>query len=362
MSRARLAVGRFRYPTQRTFLGVWFLMALACVADEQPSDREPFPAVEDTLTAEPFAFSTALARPNGIVVDGPRIWVSDYAGNPELHVFSAASGELIVSLGRRGDGSGEFRGNAGEFQTLPDDTGVVWVFAPAGQRVVRVDDDLPSTEWRAVALEIPPYVMRLVWIDAATAVGITSTEDPMFVAFDSLGTRIQATRGRFPGPEVAPVQERMKAGITAFGICPKPTGEGFIRYHHHFGRVDSFGRDAAAATLFDVPFPSEPIFDTDREGRPRFTPEQIHYVGCAIGDSHYYLVYSGLPIDLQHQGADAGSHIHIFDNDGRLYRVMHLDSPVSKIAVDESGGWLYGNSDEEGGVYRFRLPKDLTVN
>ena len=339
-------------------------LAAACGGDEAFTDGltiEYSTPIRDTLAAELLTTSTAIGIPIGIVPTGRRLWVQDFAGDPQLHVVDAATGEVLSSLGRRGEGAGEFGQSVWGMQVLPPDTMALWTFDIDGQRVIRVELGKEPSSWRTVPLVGSPSVWRLAWLDLNAIVGVHghSNEAERFSFFDSTGARTGTVPGKLLGGEEVSLAEKMQATLTGFGLCAHPGGEAFVQYYFAFGRIELFDREATDSALAEVPFPSEPIFMRRDGGDLRFRAYRYHYMDCAPADSRFYMLFVGRPYDSG-VAVESASHVHIFDWEGSLEKVLYLDTPMSAIGVDEEAGWLYGvgTSSVEGepGIFRFRLP------
>lgn len=334
----------------------------ACGGDRGPTDGLVirYSDVRDTLTGDLVVSSPAIGIPSRIVATNSLLWVSDYAGDPELHVVDAGNGEVLASLGRRGEAGGEFRGRISGMQVFPPDTTALWTFDPNGQRLIRVQFGVGSNEWTTIQLTGSPYIARVTWLDLNTIVGITGIEEARFSIFTSSGERVTSVPGVFLGSEEVPIDEKAQATVTGFDLCTRPDGTNVALYYRNFGRIELFDENLTDQTLVQVPFPSGPMFTPDEGGRMTFTKYRSHYLDCAAEENRFYMLYSGSPLDWDEAlfaTADAGHYVHVFDWDGRLQDVLYLATPMHGISVLEDVGWLYGVSFlDEGGVYRFRLP------
>jgi sugar lactone lactonase YvrE len=72
-------------------------------------------------------------------------------------------------------------------------------------------------------------------------------------------------------------------------------------------------------------------------------------------DTHLYALFSG-KLQGPQAGSGEGRYVHVFDLQGRLERVLDLGVDVNTIALDRSGGRMYGASMDDAVIYRFRLP------
>ena len=293
-------------------------LAAACGGDEAFTDGltiEYSTPIRDTLAAELLTTSTAIGIPIGIVPTGRRLWVQDFAGDPQLHVVDAATGEVLSSLGRRGEGAGEFGQSVWGMQVLPPDTMALWTFDIDGQRVIRVELGKEPSSWRTVPLVGSPSV----W-----APGLARSErhrrrprtQQRSGAVLLLRLHRRTHPGRFPGSywgaRRSPWRRRCRRPSPASDCAPTPVGEAFVQYYFAFGRIELFDREATDSALAEVPFPSEPIFMRRDGGDLRFRAYRYHYLDCAPADSRFYMLFVGRPYDSG-VAVESASHVHIFD-------------------------------------------------
>ena len=330
-------------------------LAIVCsgCGSEGPGSRRSNAVVVDSLRAELLARHPAIGLPTVIQPAKHLLWVADASGDPFLHLLDAVTGERIKSFGRSGEGPAEFVGPVWRIQVVTPDTAAVWVYDAGGDKFVWIDESAtlspasPTFKPRDVT-----YLWQAFWLDSLTIMNVTLSEDDHFLFFDRAGHRTETVPGALLGADSLPLAERQRA-TSASGICVHPDGFGFAQYYFAAGRLELYERDAGGPLLADVPYPSEPIF-ARVQGRIRFREERIHYVGCASSTDRLFLLYSGQPEEAE--TSSHGREIHLFDWEGRLVRVSHLDVFVGDLGIDEEGGWLYATSYLDAGVYRFRLP------
>ena len=99
------------------------------------------PFVGDTLQAQLLSRSPAVGAPGFIQPWNEYLMVSDWMGDPNLHVIDRSTGELLVSFGRIGGGPGEFANIIGGIQLPLHDTSAVWVFD--GRKLTRIEEPGP---------------------------------------------------------------------------------------------------------------------------------------------------------------------------------------------------------------------------
>ncbi|MCY4398280.1 MAG: BF3164 family lipoprotein [Gemmatimonadetes bacterium] len=287
---------------------------------------------------------------------GNRLFVGDAAGDPDLHILDAYGGDLIVSLGRRGEGPGEFAGPIVGLAVVRPDTMAVWVYD--GFKFMRVDESRTlNAETPTITPQEAPFLARATWLDSLTIVGVRRELEERFVFFDIAGERIATVPGALLGGDTIPMTERVRASIN-FALCARMEAPGFALAYWDAGRVELYDHKAGRPVVADVPYPSEPDFTRVR-GEMRFRMGRHHYTECSASNDYVYALYSGQTSLGQTTDADEVSHgqeVHVFDWEGQYVGKLHLDTPMFGLSVDEQAGWLYGTSLLDAGVYRFRLP------
>jgi hypothetical protein len=311
------------------------------------------------LTGEVLNDASTIGRLYGLVVSGDVLWVKEGAGEPYLHAIDAGSGAILESVGRDGRGPGEFDG--APFVLSADDlaSGAVWAFDFTQQRFTLVHpDSAPEERSEIVHLDGTPRVLKAVRLSGNGFLGVSGDSSARFVFFDSTGARVAQVPGSLLGESSAPQEERRKATISFFLLCPHPTA-GFVIAYGTAGRVELYNDSVQLTDLASVPFASDVRFARDeRTGRTRWVDDRSWYLDCAVTHDHVYTLFAGRAHkDFRRGEASIGRFVHEFAwDDGSLERTFQLDPPVSSIAIDPSGTMLYGASMETATIYRFRLP------
>ena len=131
------------------------------------------PPPVDTLEAELLSRHPAIGQPGIIQPWGRYILLSDWMGDPHLHVIDRSTGQLVVSFGRIGSGPGEFANLIAGIQVPSHDTSAAWVFD--ARRLIRIENPGPvSPGARTLDLTVVPQLLRAAWLDSVTIVGISS--------------------------------------------------------------------------------------------------------------------------------------------------------------------------------------------
>lgn len=325
----------------------------ACAAPDAPSAEVDVGV--DTLYAQLLNRHPAIGAPIVIQAVGDQLFVGDASGDPDLHILDIDDGSLVVSLGRRGEGPGEFGGPIDRIQVVRPDTTAIWVHDGLKFMLLDVSRTFGS-ETPTVAPQEAAFVVRAAWLDSLTIVGVRREPEERFVFFGATGEQMETVAGDLLGGDTIPMSERVNASIN-FALCPRPGGLGFALAYWDAGRVELYDREANGPVLAAVPHPSEPVFTRVR-GEVRFRAGRHNYTECSASRDHLYVLYSGQEM-LPESDADDASHgreVHVFNWEGRLVRTYQLDTPLFGLSVNEETGWLYGASLLDAGVYRFRLP------
>ena len=216
--------------------------------------------------------------------------VSDWIGNPNLHVLDRATGELIVSFGRIGRGPGEFPNVLTGIQRPPHDT-AIWVFDT--RRLTRIEKPgRIGGEATTVELTAIPLVLRAVWMDSTTILGVTwEPPERRFVFFDEAGNVIQTVPGDLLGHERVPVSERAEASAQ-FSLCSHPRGTRFALLYKRAAKIEIYDRRAKHVTDAQVPYVIDATFE-QVDDEFRFVQEWITYQSCWASSGLLYALYSG---------------------------------------------------------------------
>ena len=308
------------------------------------------------LEATEVSAAPIIGRPASLVWTGEVLWVRDAVGDPGLHLIEPGSGELMQSVGTRGDGPGEF--SSSPFGLLEDleEPGVLWAWDPGHQRLTRFEQrPLGEYELETVRLQGSPTVQRVVRVNAGRIIGVAGSDEARLALFAPDGRRERTVSYPLPGPENAPRRSRINAANQAIVLCSWP-GRGFVIAHTQFGRIEYYDQNGAFVRLADVPAASEPIFEPNDAGVPTFRWRKSHYIGCTASDLRLYALYAGRDMSTHWESHASGDAIHVFGWDGQLRGAYRLDRDVSSIEIDVDARLLYATSFVDAAIYRFLLP------
>ncbi len=326
------------------------------VAVDHSAIRQAVPEV-DSLEAELLSQPPAIGQPGFFQPWGEYLLVSDWLGDPNLHILDRTTGELIVSFGRIGRGPGEFPGMLAGVQRPSHDTSAVWVFD--GRRLTRIGTPGPiGTDAPAIELAIPS-VLRAAWLDSTAILGVTrEPPEERFVFLDEDGVVTRTVPGVLLGHEGIPLAQRVEASAR-FSLCVHPEGTGFALVYKRAAEVQIY--DHAARHMVDaaVPYPLDASFDRV-DGETVFVSKWLTYSSCWADAEFLYALFSGDDYATASRGTLGGEEVHVFEwGSGGLARILYLDARIFGFSVDPDSGWLYGGSLEDSGIYRFRLPSGI---
>jgi hypothetical protein len=303
--------------------------------------------------------------PVQIIVSGHRAWVLDRNAPPFLHVLDTASGQVLRSFGRRGQGPGEFV-DVLALSIADERTATIWATDARQSRVTMLSptsltagDPAPV---KTVSLTIPEgsFVQNNTYHYFPTTskfLGYTRTAKVGFVIVDTAGRNIGQVPIPLAGDSTIPISARTSAGFSSYP-CMRRDGRGFAMRYTFRGRLDLFDERAHLVRAAAVPFPSDDKFAIDtKTGKMAYIKTKYFYMDCTYSSRRLFALFGGQPIvtGLSNPQFD-GAIVHEFDLDGRFVRAFRLDRFVNAIGVDASGTILLAVSQATAGVIRFRLP------
>lgn len=337
-------------------------LSASCGQSSSPYlDHSQFEPV--SLQGEIFHVSPVVGRPAQLGSSGQRLWIADAARDPDLHMLDRASGDLLHSIGRKGQGPGDLASPA-QIHVVPgDSSGAIWAWDRGLRRLTRFDGQEPSLDPITVTVEFPagvPGPYRVAWLEPDLLVGIHPSEEARFSLFTASGQHVKTVPGTFLGPEQVRLSLRRNVTIGSFNACSWP-GRGFAIIYFLVGRIEFYDRDAQLVRLAHVPFPSEAFVEEDGEFVPARGRE--YYRDCVVHDDRLYAAFSGRR-ESAYEAPDsyAAEFVHLFDWAGALRRVYRLEPAVHNMEISAEGGALYGASLSDATIYRFTLPDDVETN
>jgi hypothetical protein len=326
----------------------WFAFAFAPRADVTagPAVLDGYPGEVPTLHGSVVHESDGLAMPTQVTVAGDKLVVVDRFAERPVHVLSARSGEVVKSLGREGEGPGEFK-VARFVDPDPVSEGAFWVYDAGLSRLTRVDladwDQEPSWEHRIVQLEASTTVLNPVWLDEERLLAAGLFLDGRLGRFDASG-KAHGVVGPLPvtreGVPSNVVQHAFR-GI----LKPRPDRALLALGTRHAATVEIFTAEGELVARASGPFSFQPVFQVAaRAGGPSMASGgdlRFGYVDIATTSDRIYALFSGRTRDGFPGRAVYAEYVHVFDWSGRYERAFRLDTEVAAIAVDDEAGRLF---------------------
>jgi hypothetical protein len=310
------------------------------------------PVVEvhvDTLPAD-SAYAYIL-RP---LVYGNLLWLHEVQSPPFLHVVDITTGKRLRSVGRKGGGPGEFAQVASIFKR-PGDDSTVWAWDYDALRLTGLpafDPVLRPAHIRTMQFTSPTIFLFPFGPDRF--IGRLNEHRPdslRFVIYDGKGRVERKIATRMPGTGVLPDSVLEEVANGTF-ICPRPDGSGFWVTYPYAGRIQRFDSLGAFVDSLRVPVPTvEFMAPGPKTGVVRMERRRGFYKGCAWSSTHLFAVFSG---EWDTDDAQAEKRfVHVFDRNGKLVRILHLDASIWGITVDAEGRHFYSTAMDV--ILRFEI-------
>ncbi len=308
--------------------------------------------VAETLSTDP-AYDR-LMRP---VLLGNHLWVADVNSAPFFHVIDTATGRLVASLGRAGQGPGEFKYITSFFKSHEGDT-TAWAWDSDMGRFTKVSFSILSSSGAAVEVLQPRAALQ--WTSPRGSNGFLATnpmDENYFTLLSSSGDTIATRPLPLPGDDKVPLAARQEA-IDGTSTCPTWDRSGFALVYRNAGRILMFDSLAQTTGAAEVPYPQAEVFVPHPRTRELIVDEsRKYYYGCVFSHDRLFALFSGKLIPKTRGSEPTGESrfVHVFDMKGKLLEVLRLSATVGSITVDSLGSRLFGVSTQNPIVYRFRL-------
>lgn len=339
-----------------TGLGSWTL-----ASDVRSRSSESVPVLD--LQGVVHHGGDHLAMPVGLAALGDALVVIDRFAEHSVHIVDLDTGGLRRSIGREGEGPGEFRAvnsidRAGDTQDL-------WVFDAGLQRLTRVDLSAVDSgdDWASefVSLRGSARVMQPVHTADGNVLAVGFFAEGRFGIFDRRGEQIDVL-GALPEWSDAVPPGVLQHAFTGT-IKPDPDRLRFAVGARHAGLLEIFDANGRRLARAEVPIEFEPRFTVNvRNDRPPTMGSgadmRFGYVDVATTAAHVYGLFSGRLRGEHPNSATYAREVHVFDWGGRLETIVRLDADATAIAVDERDKSLYTVvHDPLPAVMRYDLPK-----
>jgi hypothetical protein len=325
------------------FLGSTGLGSWAIASDERSPSSEEVSILD--LQGAVHHQGEHLGMPVGLAVFGNTLVAIDRFAERSVHVVDLGTGKLRGSVGREGEGPGEFRAVYSIDRVANSDE--LWVFDAGTQRLTRLDlaalDSDGGWAKEFVSLRGSARVMNPVRTaeDNVLAVGLFT--EGRFGVFNQNGEQVDAL-GSLPEWS-EPIPPGVLQHAFTGTIKADPDRQRFAVGARHAGLLEIFDASGRRLARAEVPVEFEPRFTVnvrdDRISMGSGEDLRFGYVDVATTHDRVYGLFSGRVRGEYPKSANFAREIHVFDWTGRLESIIHLDADIIAIAVDEWDDNLY---------------------
>ncbi len=298
--------------------------------------------------------SEELAVPTDVEIVGEYLVLVDRRAEHPIHVLRRASGELVRSLGREGDGPGEYRALR-SITPIPGSSTEFWAYDMANARLTHIDladEQTLARPWEAqlLKLETPARVTGIEWAADNSVIAAGFFDAGRLGLFASDGTMLGAV-GDLPThtEQETPAIVLQHAYMGTLKAHPDRSRLAMGLRHASWIEI----RDANGVLLARTELPSErfgPEFEVaDTEKGPMMRSDEtlrFGYIDIAVTSGRIYGLYSGRTRAGNRGRANFGQQIHVFDWSGELIEVTDVERDLIAIAVDADDSLLYGVSHD----------------
>jgi hypothetical protein len=315
--------------------------------------------VEPTVNVQGFEVvdSPILGRISQVRPVGASVVLLDYVGDPFLHQVDS-TGRLVRSLGRRGEGPGDFAALI-NLSVRQEDFETVWAFDPRLHRLTGVR--LGTSEVPQVIPLTMPFTIRAVVLGRDRIIGLGIVPHSRFVVFGKDGALISEVAGPLLGSDSIPSEVRMKTSLQV-AICPKPDGSKFGLAYFGAGRLEIYDSTAKMEREARVPIRTNGSFGLNRRGELAGRIPRHYYSDCAASNQYIYALFAGRLVDSTNARTVANaSHVHVFDWGGALIGQIVLDVVAEGLGVDPEDRQMFVVGAGVSGLRRFELEAALAT-
>lgn len=310
------------------------------------------------LPIELLGSDTLFGQPEHAEMSGESLIITDEKGIPFIHEIGL-DGRFTVSRswGARGEGPGQFQSIMN--LTVSEDTPTrIWAFDVVLQRLTDVmaaglDGRMDSDA--VVSLSSEQRVLRALWLNDSTILGIGRHDSNRVVLFNQAGSVRQIASGSLIGKPDLP--ENVRATVSSgVSVCSQRDGEGVAILHSMEGRIDLFDGVSVKKDFFEVPVHGTVAFYEPSPGdwQPRF--DRTYYLSCVTHGPFLYALFSGRG-SADYSGLDlfGGEILHVFNWKGHLVGAYQLTAPLSRLGASTQGR-LFGTRFGSVEVWAGNLP------
>jgi hypothetical protein len=347
-------------------IALWMAFALSPRSGE---GRRPEPdfdhasVVTARLQGRPLGATEALALPTRMRRVGPYLVVLDRYAERKVHLFDAATGALLASAGRDGDGPAELRV---PWSVKPDPEGEgFWVLDVGLARLAHYRIERPAS---GTAVLAPDRTLRLETPAPLTDFTLLADGSVLASGFFPEGRFADfAPDGRFRGPlgALPEADGDVPAGVLLQAWQGRMSdfagGSRIAIAYRHAGRLGVFDSSGRQVREIAGPFDFAPVFQVGAGERgPAMVAGddfRLGYVDLAVSDRYLLGLFSGRTVGRAGPDAAFGRHVHVFDWEGRLVAAFELEADAIAIELGPDGTELLAvGHDPVPSIRAYRLP------
>lgn len=290
-----------------------------------------------------------LGRPSVLAAVNDYLVVLDDGSDSVIHVLRQGDGFRVRSLGRRGEGPGEYK-SAWSLLKSHHGSEAVWVFDVGLQRITRLDLtkaaaaggprlDIQSLQLRGEASATGP-----LWLGDTLLITPGFFTQGRLARFARTGEFRDIVGGPPPGRNDIPIHVRQHAYT---GSLAKSESRGLVALAtRHADLIEIYRTDGTLVKRVSGPFKFQPRFGvTVRGAGPSMSTGddlRFGYVDVTATDDRIFALFSGRTREGYGGDAVVGRHVHVFDWDGKLVDVLELDSDLISLTAGPEGDVLFG--------------------
>lgn len=299
------------------------------------------------------------------------------------NVYDASSLEFLGSVGKRGQGPGEFYGAqyAGQYYMENGDT-FIWVNDAPQYRItsINITESLKSTKtvFGRVIKHHPKYNFQnaLFVVDGGGLVGYqpgfipNTNKYPLHILKGGISVEVKGGEedwtdvGEYPvlrGKGTIPNGEKFSAGFRRAYISMKPDQSRFVVAMKYYDRLDIFDRNGGLVksvrhSVRYKEYNAREVYAPDT--RIKVKNRVDYYQRVVTTDKYIYALYHNRIMGEFNDELGEGVEIRVFDWNGEMKTLIKCPDNLLLMSVDEKNGFMYGHIYDEQKFMRYSL-KDV---
>jgi len=303
---------------------------------------------DSLVVANVFGDSLQFARITFILAIGDGLLlVGDRRTSPHLVVLDVKTREVVASLGRHGEGPGEFldptyaqlaRSNTGE--------SVAWIYDFNLRRASQLNVSDPRDP-RLVGTRLLNVGVSLLGAAIVDSHVIANGLFGNFVAayFDTSGVPTRRVAVPLPFPEEKTGSPTATRLLNRTHMAVSPDGQVFALAYQSSPRIDFFqASNGQWLRSSEGPGQAKAAYRVSPDNGRFFwlDDNEDAYWGVVGSSSRVFALFRG----TSDRDGLLASTVHVFDWDGQYIGRLALDRGIMALGLDESGTVLYGGSEE----------------